>query len=548
MKLRLNNLTVFIGLTIIAFIVYGPCLHASFLLYDDPEYITENYFLKDFSLRGIINLFTKQVYDLYIPLTWLSYWIELHVFKFAAQGMHFINILLHIVNAWLVFKLFIRPCNKPLPAVLIAALFLVHPQHVESVAWIAERKDMLYTLFFLQALIFYVDFKSNPSKKLYFLSMLFFILSCLSKPMAVSFPLLIVIIDYFLYNEKKISFHVNKIPFIMISVIFSFIAILFINVSALQNQTGNYSLVNKMVLTFYELGFYVFKLILPLNLSVIYEAPSQTNPILPIQTYLLALLFIAIVLYVLLKGNKYLKAALFCYVVILLPVLQLIPNASTLFADRYSYMSSIIPFALLCFLAEENAFLKKSANVILVPLVFILGLLTYNRCTLWKNDELLFTDVLTKNKNSYGAYANRGMYYLKKGNIPSAIYDLKQASDLKPTSPIVLTNYAWALAVSSQTDSALAVLLRSVQIEPAYFKTWNNLGIVLGMKGKYRLSLRCLLFAQKLNALNAELYYNMAITYANLRESSLSISCYQKAAKMGLIQAQQFLSANNMHW
>ena len=548
MKLRINNLTVFIGLAVIAFVVYMPSLHATFLLYDDPEYVTENYFLKDYSVNGIIHLFTKQVYDLYIPLTWFSYWIELNIFKFSASGMHFTDILLHALNAWLIFKVFTKLFNKKFPVVLIAALFLVHPQHAESVAWIAERKDVLYTFFFLQALLFYIDFKSNPTKKLYILSILFFILSCLSKPMAVSFPLLIMILDYFLYNERNIWLHINKIPFIVISTIFSFVAIKFINVHTLQSEIVNYSLFNKVILLFYELGFYVFKLVLPIHLNAIYELPLQISVSLPITSYLLAFLFILIIFYVLLKGNKYLKMALLGYIVILLPVLQLIPNANTLVADRYAYMSSIIPLALLCFFAQENAFLKKNAAIIFAVLIFVLGVCTYNRCEVWKNDEVLFTDVLKKNKNSYTAYANRGMYYLKNGLLNLAVEDLKQASNLKPNNPIILTNYAWALAVGSQTDSSLAILLRSVEIEPAYFKTWNNLGIVLGMKGKYKLSLQCLLFAQKLNKTNPELYYNMAITYANLQNSKFSIDCYRKAAKLGLIQAQQFLSANNLRW
>ncbi len=543
--MKLNNTTAFIGILIVAFVIYFPCLNASFLLYDDPEYVTENYFLQDFSFIGIINLFTHKVYDLYIPLTWLSYWIELNVLKFSSKGMHITNILLHAVNAFLIFKLFVKLFNKSLPAILIAILFLIHPQHVESVAWIAERKDVLYTLFYLLALLFYIDFKSSGNRKYYIGCFLFFVLSCLSKPMAVSLPIVISLIDYFIYNEKILKKHANKIPFIIISALFSLIAIKFMSAISSGNEISNYSLLSRVIFPFYELGFYILKLILPLNLTAIYQMPDST---IGLYVYVYAAFFIILTFFTFLKGNKYLILALLLYVFILLPALQFIPNANSLVADRYAYVSSIVPFALVCFFVDKSPFFQRKWQLIFVGVILIFGISTCNRCKVWKNDVSLFANVISKNKKSYAAYANLGMYYLTEGNNTEALINLKQAVTLKPNSSIILTNYAWALAINSQTDSSLTVLVHSVEIEPLYFKTWNNLGVVLGIKNKYPLSLKCLLFAQKLNPYNAQLYYNMAITYINLSEKNKAIRCYQKAAQMGLAQAQQFLSANNLNW
>ncbi len=180
MKFTLINLSVFIVILIIGVLIYYPCFNFGFLLYDDPEYVMDNYFLRDFSFRGIINLFTNKVYDLYIPITWLSYWVEQSIFKFSAKGMHLTNVILHITNAYLIFKVFLKLFNKSFPAFLTALLFLVHPQHIESVAWIAERKDVLYTLFYLLSILFYMEFKTETNSKYYYLVLLFFILSCLS--------------------------------------------------------------------------------------------------------------------------------------------------------------------------------------------------------------------------------------------------------------------------------------------------------------------------------------------------------------------------------
>jgi Tfp pilus assembly protein PilF len=546
MKFRLNNLTVFFGILIVAFIIYFPCLQAGFLLYDDPEYVTENYFLQDFSFMGIVNLFTQKVYDLYIPLTWLSYWIEQNIFKFSATGMHITNVVLHGINSFLVFRLIVTLFKKNRPAILIAILFLIHPQHIESVAWIAERKDVLYTFFYLLALLSYFKFKSSGNKLYYFICFILFIFSCLSKPMAVSLVIVINLIDYFIYNEKQFKQHLNKMPFFLVATLFSIITIKLINIDvSMQNDANNYSILSRIIFPFYELGFYIFKAILPINLTAIYQTPDST---IGLEVYLYAAFFIAVVFLTLLKGNKYVKLVLLLYLFILLPVLQFIPNTNTLVADRYAYVSSIIPFALICFYADQHPFFQKNIQVIFAAIILVLSISTYNRSKIWKNDASLFTDVISKNKKSYTAYANLGMYCLKEGNNNEALINLRQATTLKPTNSIILTNYGWALAVNSQIDSSSKVLLYSSDIDPLYFKTWNNLGVVLGIKKKYQLSLKCLQFAQKLNPTNAQLYYNMGITCVNLGNNNQAISCYQKAAKMGLPQAQQFLSANNLNW
>ncbi|MEO8760240.1 MAG: tetratricopeptide repeat protein [Bacteroidia bacterium] len=545
MRSKINNLIVFITLLILGGLTYLPALHASFLLYDDPEYITENAFLANFSFTGIVNLFTQKVYDLYIPLTWLSYWIEINVFKFSAVGMHLSNVLLHILNAFLVFKLFVKLFHKTTPALLIAVLFLVHPQHIESVAWLAERKDVLYTLFYLLGLIFYISFKTTKNNNYYFLAFLLFICSCLAKPMAVSCCVVLILINYFIYNEKTIKEHLNKIPFVVISILFSIIAIKFMNINSSQSEMNNYSLLSKIILPFYELRFYIIKLILPINLCAIYQMPDTA---MGLEVYFYAALFISLAIFTFLKGNNLLKLALLLYVIILLPVLQIIPNTNTLVADRYTYVSSIIPFAVICFWADKNAFFQKNLKIIAGIIILILSTTSYNRCKIWNNDESLFTDVISKNEKSYTAYANLGMYYLKQNNSTKALVNLQQAAALKPTSSLILTNYGWALALNQQTNLSLNILLKSLEIDPLYFKTWNNLGVVLGIKGKYQSALKSLLFAQKLNPNNAELYYNLAITYTNLSKNNLAISSYQQAAKMGLTQAQQFLSANNLGW
>ncbi len=322
----------------------------------------------------------------------------------------------------------------------------------------------------------------------------------------------------------------------------SIVAIKFVGINSRQSEWNDFSFIDKLRLPFYEYSFYIFKLILPINLCAIYAAPSF------LEIYLFAAFFITISIFVFLKRNKFINLAWFCYIIVLLPVLQVIPNANALVADRYSYMSSVPLFAAICFWADGNNFFQKNVKLISTAIILFLAIVSYSRCKLWKNDSMLFTDVLQKNIISYTAYTNLGMYYLKENNANGALVYLRQAVELKPNNPILLTNYGWALAITDQSDLSLKILLASADNDPLYFKTWNNLGVVLGIKRKYRLSLKSLLLAKKLNPTNAEIYYNLAITYVNLTMNELAIKSYQQAAKMGLTQAQQFLTANHINW
>lgn len=526
--LKINSKIALILLTVAGILAYWPVFNAGYLLYDDTAYITENPYLPDFSFSGFIHLFTEKVYDLYIPFVWLSYWVEKNVLHFSAHGMHATNLLFHIANACLVYVLFNKLFKKQNISFLVASVFLLHPQHVESVAWLAERKDVLYAFFFLLALIRYVDFKTTASKKAYLLSVLFFVFSCLAKPMAVSLPLVLVFTDHFIYHEENVKTHLNKIPFSVVSLAVSIVAVLFMDTSSGQAEIPHYTVFQKIMLPVYELGFYAVKIFLPFNLSLIYPVPSTAEII------VYSLLFISLCTLVFWKGNKLLKYSIFVFIIIMGPALQLIPNANAPVADRYSYIGTLIPTAALFFWLDKKKFFSANFKVITILLSCILLIATYSRSSVFKNDEVLFTDVVKKNRASHTAFANRGLYYLNHNQLQPALKDLSEAARLKPKSSVILTNYAWGLAIAGEQEKALSILLRSADSYPFYFKTWNNMGVVLGMQSKYRLSLSALLLAYRLAPKNAEVCYNLSLTYGNLGMQNLAAYYYSLSEKNGL--------------
>src|ERR1043165_1538299 len=210
-------------IVLISFIAFLPVFHNGFVNLDDDKYIRDNPMLAVFNLKEI---FSRYVEGNYHPLTMLTYSIEYQLFGLNAQGYHAVNLLLHLLNVILVFYAILYLSNKTEIALVASLLFGIHPLHVESVAWASELKDLLYTFFFLASYICYLRYIKEPKSKFYFYCLLLFLLSLLSKAMAVSLPLILLLTDYFKGRKLNVKTWLEKIPFFALSILFGIIAIL----------------------------------------------------------------------------------------------------------------------------------------------------------------------------------------------------------------------------------------------------------------------------------------------------------------------------------
>ncbi len=263
-------------LTVIAF---STSIGNGFTNWDDNKYIQDNPNINDFSWHGIKTIFTSEYFDLYIPVTLFSLMAEYHWFGAAPKSYHVINLLFHLLNTALVFY-FIKILSQRIEAAIIVSLFFaIHPMHVESVAWIAERKDVLFAFFYLTALIAYVKYterkkegKRPASLWFYFFTLAMFVLSLLSKPTAITLPGLLLLLDYY-YDRKLVSFKtiLEKIPFFVLSVLVG-LAIVTSSGKA-QQIPPDYSFFDRIFLVTYAFAFYIVKLFLPFHLSAFYSYP-----------------------------------------------------------------------------------------------------------------------------------------------------------------------------------------------------------------------------------------------------------------------------------
>jgi len=557
MYLYLMNRTFYIlvFLMIIAtYCAFSPVKKNDFVNYDDPHYVYENTLIKELNFKNIKNIFTTRTSNLYVPLVLLSYSIEHHFFNLEPKTYHHTNLILHLLNCLLVLWLIWLLSKNLLITITISGLFALHPLHVESVAWATERKDVLYAFFYLLSLLSYHYYNERNSKKYYVFAVLFYILSCFSKVMAITLPAILILYDYFYLQKRSWKIILNKIPFFIISLVFAIIAIKIMELEGRGAADINYNLFDKIITACYGLFFYIHKAVLPINLSVIYPYPEKTGTLLPF-IYLISPILIGMIFWIVFfykKSNAVIKACFLFFIISILPVLQLIPNTFTIAADRYFYLPSLGLFGIAAYLlnyaVEQKKIRSSFAYTLVLGIIIIFSVATYNRCKVWENSITLFSDVIKNYQASDVAYGNLGLAYNNKGDFKTALPLLEKAAVLNPKNSEVLNNYGWALSMNKQYEQAIEQFNRSIAVYPKQAKTYINLGNTYGTVGKFELSIENFSKALELEPNNVTTLYNLGYTYLNAGNKIKALECYQRSAQLEFKPAQEFLQKNRLSW
>ncbi len=399
------------------FAIYFKAIKFDFLItWDDNFYITYNNAIKDLHWANIKLFFTEFFVWNYQPITMLMYAIEYKLVGNSASLYHLNNIIFHLINTYLVFILVrkISPKNAVV-ALITAAFFAIHPMHVESVAWVAERKDVLYSFFFLLSLIVYTNYLKSDKLKHLILAGVFFTLSCLSKSAAVILPLVMFLFDYYFNRKYTWKMFVEKLPFFVISLIFGIVA-MNSQTTAINDTFSKIAIIDRISLVSYSVISYLFKAFVPVNLSAIYPYPLELGGPLPI-VYYFSIFCICCLLFFVWFSLKWGKDVIFgfCFFIItIILVLQFIPVGNATMADRYTY----IPYIGVFYIAGKYIeYLANRISTKYITIVLIIGFVVFSsisnaRVKKWENDETLFSDVIAKYPYGTVAYNNRGCYYL----------------------------------------------------------------------------------------------------------------------------------------
>lgn len=522
-KIDLWCLFVIIGITLA---VFFPALFNGFVLnWDDAGYITDYKPIKSLTWQNIKIIFTSYHQGNYHPLTILSYAFEQAIVGIKPFLYHLDNLILHLLNVALVFIFTRKLTNKLEIACITALLFGIHPLRVESVAWVSERKDVLYTFFFMLAGIKYLDYiqKAETKIKNLILSIIFIIISLLSKPAAVCFPGVVILIDWFCGRKFTTKLILEKVPFFAISLLFGIIAIYSQKeIGAIQNLTPLFSFFERILLSFYALVLYFSKLLVPLGLSAMHPYPELVDGHLATKVYiapLIVLAFIVPILYSFRKTKMIVFGMLFFFVNIVL-VLQLLPVGAAIIAERYSYIPYIGLFMIIAYAyswisenKQENIKkLKAFIAIILSMWIVWLGILSFNRIKVWKRGDYLFEDILLNYQNqpfvynnlgyicfnelkendralyNYNrclaidpefqmAYGNRAILYFNTQKYPEALKDFDKALQYNLTNTDALIGRANTLSSLNQFEKAIPDYDSYISIKPENPSAWHWRGI-----------------------------------------------------------------------
>ncbi|MFH1369374.1 MAG: tetratricopeptide repeat protein [Elusimicrobiota bacterium] len=540
-------------LAAITFISYLPSLKNDFVNYDDNVMVTGNRDIRDLSPQNVFRIFSKPHAGLYHPLVTLSYAVEYRIAGLNPRLFHATNLLLHILNSILVFAMIILLTSNPAVSFVVAAMFGLHPMHVESVAWIAERKDVLYAFFFLLSIVCYQAYAKKTGKKWYALSVTAFMLSLLSKPMAVTLPVIIFLLDYYegrKFNTKSVY---EKAPFIVLSAAFSAVAIIFHRASGWTGEITAGSLVSGVYRAFNGLLFYLSKIFAPVKLVHTYvdsEMLSQWFGVFDLSL----ILIITAVFIILLGRDKWRKTALFgaaFFVTAILPALQIITNGRAIAADRYTYVPSIgiffIVASVLYYFAMKNIKTMRIAAGMFIVLTAGMSFMTWQRCEVWRDGVSLWADELKQYPKFVYALNNRGLAYGEKGRFDLAFDDFQKAIQLDPGFVHAYNNRANIYKRRKEIRKAFADYDKTVELNGAYQEAYLNRGSLFEDTGRYEKAVFDYSKVIELDPNNALAHYNRGNVYAVRKEYEKALADYNSAINIEPFYADAYMNRGSVY-
>ena len=554
-----NNKLLLVALFIIPLFIYFKSLNNEFTEWDDDKYITQNLDIR--TLHGdsinytLKKIFTSYVLGNYHPVTMLSYSIEYAKHKLNPKPYHITNLIIHILNTLLVFYFIWLLTKQRWTAFITALLFSIHPMHVESVAWVAERKDVLYTFFSLISLCCYIHYHNSQNKKqlYYLIALLTFIIAVLSKAMAVCVPLLFMLIDYFEGRKITSKSILEKLPFLLISIVFGIIAILAQKSSNSIEDISNYNFFDRILFSSYGILMYLWKLFIPSNLSCFYNYPIKQNGFYPsifyIAPFVIAVLFFSV--YKFFKTEKDIIFGLGFFMFSIVLVLQILPVGAAVIADRYTYIPYIgIFFIIARFMNNciENKIVPLQSYRIFIIIAFLITTLiysygTFQRTKVWENTITLFTDAIKKYDKAPGSYNARGGAYFHTGQYERAIADYSRYIFLKNDNAIVYYNRGLAYLQLKKYAEAIADFTTAIKYNPHYADAFFNRGVVYNDMGNFKESITNNKFAIQFNPSYSKAYYNRAGAHFMLHQYNLALIDALKAKQLGFYVDPKFIEA-----
>lgn len=540
-------------------LVYVQVTNFEFINFDDTLYVTNNRHVQSgFTLDTIKWAFTTRTIESWQPLVWLSFMLDYEIYGLKAGGFHLTNVLLHILSTLLLFMIMNRITGSRWRSLFIAAFFAIHPLRVESVAWIAERKDTLSAFFFMLILYVYVRYTEKPTVKWYSLLLLCFVLGLMSKPMLVTLPLMFILLDYWPlgrissagntdvqgcmvpFSDKsdflKIPFWQlkEKAPLFFIALVSGVNAL---NAQGAQNVfTGSalHPLGSRIANAFLSYWAYLLDILAPHNLAVFYPYDENMDNITIVLSIFAFLLFCGIAL-AWIKRYPFIFVGWSWFVIMLLPVIGIIPLGKQFIADRYTYLPSIgISFILawgIPLIVKRNDMLKKALMPMGVSYLCCLGVFAWIQCGYWKDNFTLFSHALDVTENNDLMHYNIAWVYMQRGDFETAKSHLEEALRINPGDDNIYTNLGAIFMQEGETQKAAHYYKLGIKINPLNQTLQYNLGKLYEVNGDIDKAIEHFEKAISLNPGYIQPYESIAAIHYKQGDTEKAIALFVRAVK-----------------
>ena len=546
--------------------VYWQALRCTFVNFDDPDYVTLNKAIQHgITWESIKWGFTTGCGANWHPLTWMSHAFDCQFYGLNPAGHHLTSLLLHAANAVLLFLLFHRLTGAPWRSAFVAAVFALHPLRVESVVWVAERKDVLSTFFWMLtagAYVRYADrlkFQVSTFKIFYALALLFFALGLMAKPMLVTLPFVLLLLDYWplgrLALGPRFSWRliVEKIPFLALALGSSVITFLVQNRSGVVASLSTVSLGERLSNIPVAYVRYLGKIFWPSRLAVFYGFARWRSDQVAGASVLLGMITAWVVWQR--RGRPYLAVGWFWFLGMLVPVIGLVQVGHQSMADRYSYLPSVGISLMAAWglfdLAARRPWLLKAAAAAGALAVLACAILTPRQITFWKNPITLFARAADISDQDYLTCYNVGCSVMERGDFPRAARCFERALKVAGQSASASfraraeNNLGCALLEQGQVAGAVSNFESALKLQPEYPQACYNMGRAFLTNGQPDVAAECFQRALAFDPSAAEIHYKLANALVQLSQPAKAIAEYAQALELrpGMDEA-----ANNLAW
>jgi Flp pilus assembly protein TadD len=560
---RMKQWPLLIGLILVALIatIYGQTVTFDFVLYDDPEYVTRNPVVQGgWSAAALTWAVTTVEASNWHPLTWLSHMLDCTLFGLDPAGHHLTSVVLHALNSLLLFALWRRMTDEIWPAAFLAATFAVHPMHVESVAWVAERKDVLSTLFFLLATMVYVAYARRGGLARYLGVVALFALGLLSKPMVVTLPLVLLLLDYWpLRRERPWSRLVmEKLPLFALAGVSSVLTLIAQRAGGSMDSSHLVPLYLRIVNATVSYARYVWKILWPSDLSPLYPHPNLAGGT-PWSAWRLAAAGCALVLITSLvlavaRRRPYLAVGWAFYLVTLLPVIGLVQVGQQAIADRYTYVPSIGLFLMVAWTARDALVVADRVRrtrwravvaALAAAAVIAYSAAAWKQVRYWRDSITLFERALAVSDPTPIMLSNLGTALAEAGRLEEAIDHHRRALEIRPSYGPAQNNLGIALQRLGRFEEAITHLQWAVEIDPGSSAARTNLGAALRAVGRANDAVVQYRQALAIDPESARTHFNLANALLDLGQREQAVEHYRRALEIdpGFRKARESLES-----